>query len=62
MCDGGCAVEPRGGGPPILSIADNKCTFTEGINPDIEIVAYVHLTKTLEFIKAYSVHLKKSKD
>ena len=35
---------------------------TEGINPDIETVAYVHLTKTLEFIKAYSVHLKKSKD
>jgi hypothetical protein len=36
--------------------------FTEWTNPNIETVAFVHLTKTLDFIKAYSVHLKKSKD
>jgi len=44
------------------SLSKYSIDFTEWTNPSIETVAFIHLTKTLEFIKAYSVHLKKSKD
>ena len=36
--------------------------FEEFINPDIETIAYIHLAKTLRFLKAHSDYISKGGD